>query len=103
MTKRAAPELVLSYMDELIAEDTVKRFCSILDKIRLEKETKDKDSKMDGLEWRCRQVGPLKLRFTLGFNIWRPAPSEPPRFASRWGAAPRLIDVLLAQGAGSLM
>ena len=43
-------ELVLSCMDELIAEDTVKRFCSILDKIRLEKETKDKD---DGLEWRC--------------------------------------------------
>ena len=63
MTKRAAPELVLSCMDELIAEDTVKRFCSILEKIRLEKETKDKDSKMDGLEWRCRQVGPLKLRF----------------------------------------
>ena len=49
MTKRAAPERVFNYVDKVVAELAVKRFCSILHE---KKETK---------EWKCRHNGELKL------------------------------------------
>ena len=63
MTKRAASELVFNYIDKVVAELAVKRFCSILKSVQEKKQTKDED---DGLEWKCRREGQLKLRLFRG-------------------------------------